>query len=306
MRICLIANGWLPIPPPAWGAIEILIWDMYLRLTKLGHTVLIVNTHNITEIIDKVNSFTPDIVHLHWEAYFTLLDKIHCKKVLITGHRSELPYVANKEFHSGEYTIIALTPEIRDQYIRNGCNPNKLRVLPNAIDEDLFQFNPVCVYTNRSIYLGEILQRKCQYKYSSIQSIYFVGKINCQKFKKTERYLGEWSKQTLYAFLTCFANMVLLSSAECHSLAVCESLLCGLGVVVSEAAAGNLDRSKPWITVISNDKLDDIQFVEEAIRENRKQSIIHRQDIRKYALDTFSWGVRIPEVITLYKTILDE
>ena len=97
-----------------------------------------------------------------------------------------------------------------------------------------------------------------------------------------------------------------MSSKECHSLAICESLMCGLGAVVSEAAAGNLDRSKPWITVISNDKLDDIHYVEEAIRENRKQSIIHRQDIRKYALDTFSWNVRIPQILSTYKTILDE
>lgn len=305
MRICLIANGWLPIPPPAWGAIEILIWDMYVKLTQLGHNVRIINTHNTDEIIKQINEFNPDIVHLHWEAYFTLLDSVNCKKVIVTGHRSELPYVSNKEFHSGNYTIVALTPQIRNIYISNGCDPNKLIVIPNAIDETLFQFNPICMYTNRSIYLGEISERKKQYKYTTIQSIYFAGKINCQKFKKTDRYLGEWSKQTLYSFLTCFANMVLLSSAECHSLAVCEALMCGLGVVVSEAAAGNLDRSKPWITVISNDKLDDISYVEDAIRENRKQSIIHRQDIRKYALNTFSWNVRIPELLATYKTILD-
>lgn len=57
MRIALVANGWIPIPPPAWGAIEILIWDMYVRLTRLGHNVLIVNTHNQDEIVRLINNF---------------------------------------------------------------------------------------------------------------------------------------------------------------------------------------------------------------------------------------------------------
>jgi glycosyltransferase involved in cell wall biosynthesis len=306
MRIVLIANGWIPIPPPAWGAIEILIWDMYVRLTKLGHNVLIVNTHNKDEIISLVNNFNPNIIHLHWEEYYVLLDRMKCKNVIITGHRSELPFVRDIGFHSGNYKIVALSPEIKQKYIEFGCNPSKLLVIPNAIDEELFNFNPACLYTNRSAYVGVIDERKKQYKYTSINSLYFIGKINCQKFKKTERYLGEWTKQTLYSFLTCFANLVLLSSAECHALVTCEALMCGLGVVVSEAAAGNLDRSKSWITVIPNDKLDDLQFVDEAIRENRKQSLIHRQEIRKYALETFSWNVRIPEVLKTYETILSE
>lgn len=305
MRIVLIANGWLPIPPPAWGAIEILIWDMYTRFTKLGHDVLIVNTHKVDEIINQTNNFNPEIVHLHWEAYYTLLPRINCKKVLITGHRSELPFVTDKHFCSGDYTIVALSPAIKKKYIDAGCSPHKLCVIPNAVDETLFSFHPFCMFPNRSAYVGVIEERKKQYKYTSISNLYFIGKINCQKFKKSERYLGEWTKQTLYSFLTCFANLVLLSSAECHALVGCEALMCGLGVVVSEAASGNLDRSKPWVTVIPNDKLDNLQYVDDAIRENRKQSLIHRQEIRRYALETFSWDVRIPQILTTYKTILD-
>lgn len=233
-----------------------------------------------------------------------MLNQINCKKVIVTGHRSELPFVPDKQFHAGNYKIVALSPEIYCKYIQYGCDPSKLLIIPNAIDEGLFYFNPHCMYPNRSAYVGVIDARKNQYKYTSIDSVYFIGKINCSNFRKTNNYLGEWTKQTLYSFLTCFANLVLLSSAECHALVVCEALMTGLGVVVSEAASGNLDRSKPWVTVIPNDKLDDIQFVEEAIRENRKQSLIHRQDIRKYALENFSWEVRIPQIIKTYETIL--
>jgi glycosyltransferase involved in cell wall biosynthesis len=279
---------------------------MYLRLTRLGHHVLIVNTHNQDEIVDQINHFNPDIVHLHWEAYYTLLDRIHCKNVLITGHRHDLPFLRDTQFHSGNYKIIALSPEIKNQYIEAGCDPSKLIVIPNAVDEGLFTTYPYCMYPNRSAYVGLIDERKRQHMYTKITSLYFIGEIKCSKFIKSDRYLGEWSKQMLYSFLTCFANLVLLSSFECHPLVVCEALMSGLGVVVSESASGNLDRSKPWVTVIPNDQLDNIPYVEDAIRENRKQSIIHRHEIRKYALETFSWNVRIPEIVRTYETILAE
>ena len=75
---------------------------------------------------------------------------------------------------------------------------------------------------------------------------------------------------------------------------------------MSEAASANLDRTKPWITVIPDDKLDDLEYVENAIIENRKNSIINKTKIRKHALETLSWDVRIQEVIKAYETILSE
>ena len=67
MRISIIGPGIMPIPPTGWGAVEILIWDYYQELTKLGHEVQIVNTQNAQEIANQVNSFNPDFVHLQYE-----------------------------------------------------------------------------------------------------------------------------------------------------------------------------------------------------------------------------------------------
>lgn len=306
MRIVLIAHGWLPIPPPAWGAIEILIWDMYNNFKKRGHDVLIVNTHNQEEIVKLVNNFNADVIHLHWDAYYNLMPRMNAKCKIITGHHDELPRLGDQEFYKGNYKIFTLSNEIKEKYINTGCDPTKLIVMPNGVDSSLFNFIPNCLYTNKSVYVGAISARKNQYKYTSIKNLFFIGKIECQKFQKNERYLGEWTKQTLYLFLSTFANLVLLSSSECHSLAVAEALLCGLGVVVSEAASANLDRTKPWITVIPDDKLDDLEYVENAIIENRKNSIINKTKIRKHALETLSWDVRIQEVIKAYETILSE
>lgn len=65
--------------------------------------------------------------------------------------------------------------------------------------------------------------------------------------------------------------------------------MCGLGVVCNEIRSANLDREKDFITIIPNDKFNDIPFIQKAIEENRKISIQKREEIRKYALDQFSW-----------------
>jgi hypothetical protein len=43
MKIALVGPGIISIPPPGWGAVEILIWDYYSELKKLGHEVDIIN-----------------------------------------------------------------------------------------------------------------------------------------------------------------------------------------------------------------------------------------------------------------------
>jgi hypothetical protein len=304
MRIVLIGNGWLPIPPPAWGAIEILIWDMYNKFKELGHECLIVNERYEHDVLRLTNDFQPDVVHLHAPRFHKIMDEINCKVKIASSQDTQETQEVLDGFVKNNFYIFAVSNEWKEKYIMHGRDPSTIIVTPNGVAEDKFQYKENCSEPDKSIYLGMIEERKKQYKYHDLKSVYFVGRILCQKFKKTECYLGEWTKQTLYMFLTSFANLVLLSSSEAHSLAVSEALMCGLGVVVNEAASANLDRSKPWITVIPDNKLDDLEYVENAINENRKNSIINRSNIRKHALETLSWDVRIKEVLKAYETIL--
>ena len=55
LKISIIGPGIMPIPPTGWGAVEILIWDYYQELTKLGHEVQIVNTSNHFEMMIPLN-----------------------------------------------------------------------------------------------------------------------------------------------------------------------------------------------------------------------------------------------------------
>ena len=89
--------------------------------------------------------------------------------------------------------------------------------------------------------------------------------------------------------MTEYANLILLSDGEADPLVVKEALIAGLGVVVSECASANLDRNLPFIDVVPNHKLNDLEYVTGVIERNRRESIKNRKEIRQYALERFSW-----------------
>lgn len=301
MKIVLVAPGIMPIPPPGWGALEILLWDIKNHLEKeFNHNVIIVNTPVKEEIIQKVNQENADVVHIHYDVFWDIIPKLKCKNTIITSHYG---YIEQKKtWFLGYHTIFngfislkntyihCMSPGIKQVYLESGIPENRLLMIPNGANEDVFKYNSQCLLPNRSIYLGKIEPRKRQVHYQSIESIDFVGNCIDSRFNlHSKNYLGEWNKNKLYAHLTDYANLILLSDGEAHALVITEALMAGLGVVVSEYAAANLDRTKPFITVIPNNKLDDIHYINHKIQENRAISITMRDEIRNYGLNNFSW-----------------
>ena len=71
MRISIIGPA-LPIPPVGWGAVESLIWDMKETLSLMGHEVQIVNIADPSEIINSINKFRPDFVHINYDDWVGL------------------------------------------------------------------------------------------------------------------------------------------------------------------------------------------------------------------------------------------
>ena len=67
MKFSIIGPGFSAIPPVGWGAVETLIWDMRNALIKLGHEVDIVNTTDPNKIIQQINNYNPDFVHIHYD-----------------------------------------------------------------------------------------------------------------------------------------------------------------------------------------------------------------------------------------------
>ena len=296
MKISIIGPGIMPIPPIGWGAVESLIWDMRNALTVLGHEVDIVNVNDPRKIIQKVNEFRPDFVHIHYDDWVGLYNYIQYPCVC-TSH---FGYLERPEMFGGYSNIANAFAQIKPRVfcLSEGIKKiyqvlmdipeNNLYVSPNGVDCGAFNCVDTPDYPNASIYLAKVDYRKRQHLFQSITSLWYAGNIADERFDKTKNYLGEWSKKYLYENLPYYGNLVLLSDGEAHPLVCMEAFAAGLGVVVSQWGKANLDSSKEFITIIPENKIKDIDYVEEKIKENRAYSLEHREEILNYA-QKFDW-----------------
>ena len=312
-HVYLIGPGLKPIPPKGWGAVEAVIWDYHENLIKRGIKSTIINESNLQQIVNICNNTIPDVVHIMYDDYIVIAPYLKCKRILYTSHYA---YITHSQFNTQysyyynnffkkviEYqnvvTLNVISNEIKDVYKKCGFNKT-INVISNGAREDLFDFTANPTLLNKSVYIAKIEKRKGQYKYQALPGIDFVGNYHDSDFNtNSPNYLGEWDKQTLYKNLTNYGNLILLSEGEADPLVVKEGLVAGLGVVVSECASANLDLTKPFITVIPDDKLSDLQFVYRKIVENRLTSIQMREEIHEYAMDNFAWGKIIEKYIEM-------
>jgi len=313
MRIILIGPGLSPIPPTGWGAVESLIWDYYENLKKVGVDAHIINNPDLNQVIRECNSQYADVVHIMYDDHALISRYLACPNIIYTSHYAfitspdfERKYkyyyqnifmsvIENQKF----IKVHALSNQIGQIYRDHGFK-NQIRVLSNGAREDKFRFTTEPQKSDKSVYVAKVEFRKGQYKYQNIENIVFVGNyFDSPFFTNESNYLGEWTKPTLYENLTDYGNLILLSSGEADPLVVKEGLMAGLGVVVSECSSANLDLSKPFITVIPNDRLDDLEYISEKINENRDASVAMRPEIRQYALDNFAWSTIIKKYLLM-------
>jgi hypothetical protein len=320
MKIVLIGPGCMPIPSPGWGAVERIVWDYYQVLSSgmkgMGYEVHIINTPHHHEIIQQCNALNPDVAHIMYDDHIQVAGALEAPKILYTSHfayltSSQLETAYSGYFHGIFMSVIrqsdnsrlwlnVISDEIASLYARYGFPRERIRVMRNGARDDLFRFSMEPTHGDKSIYLGKVEYRKAQYKYQSIHGIDFVGNYHDSPFNRgSPSYKGEWSKERLYQDMTEYGNLVLLSQGEADPLVVKEALVAGLGVVVSECASANLDigDARPWITVIPNEKLDNLEYVATQIAENRQSSLKAREEIRNYGLSKFGWSGILQEYI---------
>lgn len=296
MKISIIGPA-LPIPPKGWGAVESLIWDIKLSLNQLGHEVQIINVEDPYQIINMINDFRPDFVHINYDDWIGLYPYIQYP-CAVTTH---FAYIERPDLMGGykqrvfdffsqiKPNVFGLSDGINQVYNQLAEIPKeKLYLNPNGVKLENFKFSDTPNFPNKSIYLAKIDHRKRQFLFQEIDSLYYAGNVADQRFDKSKNYLGEWEKEQLYENLTEYGNLVLLSDGEAHPLVCMEAFAAGLGVVISEWATANLDVSKDFITIIPEDKISDIQYIEEQIIQNREYSVKHRQEILAYAKE-FEW-----------------
>ena len=296
MKISIIGPGLMPIPPKGWGAVESLIWDMANALKDLGQEVQIINTTDGNKVLNAINEFNPDFVHINYDDFIVLYPHIDKPKAM-TSHFGylERPDMMNgyvnifNKFQEMKPNVFCLSEGIKNIYkIFSSFPEDKLFVTPNGVNIDAFNFKEEPAHPHRSMYLAKVDYRKRQHLFQNIDSLWFAGNIVDERYDTKNNYLGEWTKDQLYKELTDYGNLVLLSDGEAHSLVIMEAFAAGLGVVISEYAKANLDLDKRFITVIPEKKIKDIDYVEGQIIRNREYSIKHRDEIREYAKQ-FEW-----------------
>ena len=309
MNICLIGPGIMPIPPEGWGGVEHLIWNFAQQLKKTGDKVTIINTPDLREIVKEANSHDFDAVHLHYDQFANVMPQIKCKKKMITSH---YPYLENPEpqyvflydllKNSGSH-VVSLSDRIKEEFVRRDIDSTDVSVLPCGIDTALYTLDDEALHPDRSVVVGKLEPRKRQaFLQKKGLNIDFIGNNADPSFDTTDPcYFGEQSKQDIMDNLTAYANMVLLSSGEAHPFVCLEGMAGGLGLVLSEQSTANLDLSQPFITVIPDDKLEDIGYLKERIEENRKISLGMRKEIREYCQTNFDWS----SIIKQYKDIIN-
>jgi 2,3-bisphosphoglycerate-independent phosphoglycerate mutase len=84
-----------------------------------------------------------------------------------------------------------------------------------------------------------------------------------------------------------------LSEGEADPLVVKEALIAGLGVVVNQSSAENLDLSKNFITVIEDNKMHDLNYVKMKIEENKEIASSIREQIHEYGVRQFDISVEV-------------
>jgi len=323
MKIALIGPGIMSIPPLGWGAVELVIWDLYNELTKLGHEVKIINkmrkqsydqsnpyTPYCQELIKEINTGNYDFVHLHYDCLYHILPYLTSKQIGIT---SQYPYIDNLKKHQGDgftpilnflimnnkYTNFMVAKKDIDFLIQKGANKNLLFLLENGINSTNFKcnLNNENKLRNKTIYLGQVNERKCQYKYCNLNNIDIIGPDGTKQMKN---YKGSWNRNDVETKLTDYGNLLLLSKGEADPLVVKEALMCGLGVVVNATSAKNLiqdSNTNEFITIIEDEKMDDLLYIQTKIDENREKSLLIRDKIREYAERNFGWNVFIEKYI---------
>jgi len=319
LHFVLVGPGIMPIPPPGWGAVEILIWDYAKALEALGHKVTILNDKNLNNVIETIKTIQPDVVHIQYDEHAHLAGTVspYTKIVGITSHYGyfEQPekwggyrdvfYSIIRQNQSNTYHFV-LSEGIANVYRQAGVSNEKVIVVPNGANHNKFKYTNEPTLFDRSIYLAKLDYRKRQYLFQNIPDLYFAGNPADHRFNKgSPRYLGEWSKEYLYENLTHYGNLVLLSDGEADPLVVKEALMCGLGVVISQWSTAGLDLTKPYITVIPEDRISDLEFVESEIKRNRELCAEYRAEIREYGL-TFSWFRLVEKYIDNVKILLSD
>jgi len=322
LRILLVGHGNMSIPPNGWGAVESIIYEYYIHLTNMGHVVEILNDRDIKKIIEHIHSYTYDFIHFHNDILINIVDKLPagCKMVftshypyihdptkwndLKTGYNYEELIMKPLIHHSKTNTnihICAVSEKDYKAFVSYGIPSSSISISLNGVNSERFKIASHDVkHETKTVCLAQIVKRKRQNLFKGLPNVVCVGALNDESILPSkEQYLGSWSDKEKYENLTHYGNAILLSDGENGTpLSIKESLIAGLGVVVSEAVAFELPADWIWVHVIPESKLTDVPFLQTTCEMNRIITKSLRGIIRQKAKELWDWSILVPRYLT--------
>ena len=241
-------------------------------------------------------------MHLHYDVFHDIIDDLVplCGALICSSHypyvntphmwgRDGYGKVAQSFAKNLKFHLFCSSQKDIDTWISLGANPNRIWLSKLGVRPGPYKFDEFASW-DRTLCFSQIVDRKRQYLLENIDTVDFMGRMEFGgKFNKNNpNYKGEVVREKLNEYITCYSNIALLSEVENTTpLVIKEGLICGLGVVCSEAVAPELDTSKPWIDVIPESKINNLEYVLETIENNKKVSKQHRKEIREYGIYEF-------------------
>jgi len=307
MKICLVGPGIHPIPPSGWGAVELIIWDYAVELRRRGHEVLILNEkfgdredHErnkdlIYRKMAEINEWGPDFVHFNYDHQADMAQLIDAPTAISSHYGGQADPERRKgyewifyKFAKNHSHVFTASNRNTKHFVGFGVKPELVWNWIYGITCDEFRFTNSPSKKFRSVCLGRIVEYKQQgnlQKYC--KTIDFIGPQGYGNFDYNDSsYLGPWTQEQVKNQLTEYGNLVLVGYGEDAPRVTMEAMAAGLGLVVSEEASANLDRSLPFIDVIDRKSITEAEL-NKVINRNREISVTMREDIRDYAYKTF-------------------
>jgi glycosyltransferase involved in cell wall biosynthesis len=316
MKMAFVAGGYIPTPP-ASSSILNLIQEYKYHSEKNGHRVDIFNDPDVGQVIATINAGNYDFVHLHAGGFVDEFNQNLQQRFCFTSHAGHLfqldqwDDVFKQEFQGYLKApgIISLSPASKKLFVDAGY-AGYISTQINGVDTSKVDRQPQG--NGKAICLGWIQPRKQQRLLAATVdgkvSIDFVGTLDDPDFIEgtTTKYLGVWSLEDVYKWLTKYSCLVLISSGEVAPLVVLEAMAAGLCLVISESASANL-ASKDFIKILPDNILTDPtpahqQIVCDSIAELIARNESYRSEIVAYAQATFDFS----NTIENYDRIINE
>lgn len=292
MRVVLVGQGSLPIPPRGWGAVEHIIWEYALRLREKGHTVHIVNSKwrlASWRCALLVRLHKVDVVHVHQSRALRWIVPLVGKRALVVATCHEPIDIEPDEQTLADLALCRHHMPLNDgvaRLVRTVRKGAVVALLKNGTETDRFATH---VFGNgRAVCVGKVQRRKRQRELACVLwdagvPCDFIGPQGDDTLEDgTYDLWTEFDRETLREKLGEWSCLVLVSHAEGQALVVAEGLAAGLCVVVSPEAAQNLDVSQPFVFVVHGPE-EWVEKTRAACRANKDL----REQARAYARMNF-------------------